>query len=102
MAELTTAVAQKLPVKIILLKNNALAEVQFEQQEIGYPCYGCELSPIDFVAFAKACGAEGFRCERPEEVKSAVRAAFASPGPALVEAIVDAEEKPTKPQDLRV
>ena len=62
MAELTTAVANNLPVKIILLKNNSLAEVKFEQKEIGNPEYGCDLAPIDFVAFAKACGADGFRC----------------------------------------
>jgi len=100
MAELTTAVAYKLPVKIILLKNNSLAEVKFEQREIGNQNYGCDLSPIDFVAFARACGASGFRCEKPSEVKQAVQAAFASPGAALVEAIVDAEEKPSKPDEL--
>ena len=51
MAELSTAVAQQLPVKIILLKNNSLAEVMFEQREIGLtPDYGCALPPIDFVA----------------------------------------------------
>jgi pyruvate dehydrogenase (quinone) len=70
MAELSTAVANKLPVKIIILKNNSLAEVKFEQKEIGNPEYGCTLAPMDFVAFAKACGADGFRCERPEEVRS--------------------------------
>ena len=59
MAELVTATSNKLPVKIILLKNNSLAEVKFEQEDIGNPEFGCELAPIDFVAFAKACGAEG-------------------------------------------
>jgi pyruvate dehydrogenase (quinone)/pyruvate decarboxylase len=54
MAELSTAVAHDLPIKIVLLKNNALAEVMFEQREVGNPNYGCELPPIDFVAFAKA------------------------------------------------
>jgi pyruvate dehydrogenase (quinone) len=101
MAELTTAVANKLPVKIVILKNNSLAEVKFEQKEIGNPEFGCDLAPIDFVAFAKACGAEGFRCERPEEVRSAIQAALNSPGVAVVEAIVDAEEKPAKPDELR-
>jgi pyruvate dehydrogenase (quinone) len=101
MAELTTAVANKLPVKIVILKNNSLAEVKFEQKEIGNPEYGCTLSPIDFVAFAKACGAEGFRCERPEEVRSAIQAALNSPGPAIVEAVVDAEENPAKPDELK-
>jgi pyruvate dehydrogenase (quinone) len=101
MAELTTAVANKLPVKIVILKNNSLAEVKFEQKEIGNPEFGCDLAPIDFVAFAKACGAEGFRCKRPEEVQSAIQAALNSPGVAVVEAVVDAEEKPTKPDELR-
>jgi pyruvate dehydrogenase (quinone)/pyruvate decarboxylase len=101
MAELTTAVANKLAVKIVILKNNSLAEVKFEQKEIGNPEYGCTLAPIDFVAFAKACGAEGFRCERPEEVRGAILAALNSPGPAIVEAVVDAEEKPSKPDELK-
>ena len=34
--------------------------------ELGNPSFGCELSPIDFVAFAPACRADGFHCERAE------------------------------------
>jgi pyruvate dehydrogenase (quinone) len=101
MAELSTAVGQGLPVKVILLKNNSLAEVKFEQEEIGNPEYGCALPPIDFVAFARACGAEGFHCERPEEVRPAVQSALRSPRAALLEAVVDADEKPTKPDELK-
>lgn len=101
MAELTTAVQHKLPIKILVLKNNALAEVKFEQKGLGFPEFGCDLSPIDFAAFAKACGADGFRCDKPEEVAPAIQAFLASPKPAVLEAVVDAEEKPTKPQELR-
>jgi pyruvate dehydrogenase (quinone) len=54
------------------------------------------------VAFARACGAEGFRCERPEEVRPAIEAALRTPGPALVEAVVDPDEKPTDPDELRI
>jgi pyruvate dehydrogenase (quinone)/pyruvate decarboxylase len=73
MAELATAVKYELPVKIIILKNNSLAEVLFEEQELGNPPYGCDLSPIDFAGFAKNCGAEGFRCAEPAAVTSAIR-----------------------------
>jgi TPP-dependent trihydroxycyclohexane-1,2-dione (THcHDO) dehydratase len=69
MAELSTAVAHNLPIKIVLLKNDSLAEVKFEQRELGYPEFGCDLAPIDFVAFARACGADGFRCARVEETR---------------------------------
>jgi pyruvate dehydrogenase (quinone) len=101
MAELVTAVSNKLPVKIILLKNNSLAEVKFEQEDIGNPEFGCALAPIDFVAFAKACGADAYRCERSEEVVPAIKGALESPGTALVEAIVDPNERPTKPGQLK-
>jgi pyruvate dehydrogenase (quinone) len=102
MAELSTAVANNLPIKIILLKNNSLGEVKFEQKEIGNPEFGCDLAPIDFVAFAKACGADAFRCERPDEVRTAISAALRSPKPALVEVLVDAAERPAKPDELKV
>ncbi len=102
MAELSTAVAQNLPVKVIVLKNDSLAEVMFEQREIGNPDFGCNLPPIDFVSFAKACGADAFRCDKPDDIKPAIQAALYSPKPALVEAVVDAEEKPTKPEELKV
>lgn len=102
MAELTTAVANNLAVKIILLRNDSLAEVQFEQRQLGYPEYGCKLAPIDFVAFAKACGADGFRCDRPDDVRPALKATLQSPRAALLEAVVDPEEKPAKPEELKV
>ena len=102
MAELTTAVANNLAVKIILLRNDSLAEVRFEQRQLGYPEYGCKLAPIDFVAFAKACGADGFRCDRPDDVRPALKATLQSPRAALLEAVVDPEEKPAKPEELKV
>jgi pyruvate dehydrogenase (quinone)/pyruvate decarboxylase len=98
---LVTAVKYRLPVKIIILKNNSLAEVLFEQKELGNPTFGCELAPIDFVAFAKACGADGFRCTHPSEVSSAVRDTLRSSRPAVLEALVDPDEKPALPSELR-
>jgi pyruvate dehydrogenase (quinone)/pyruvate decarboxylase len=100
MAELATAVKYELPVKVIVMKNNSLAEVLFEQRELGNPTYGCDLSPIDFAGFAKSCGADGFRCTAPEEVQAAIRQTLESRGPAVLEAVVDANEKPALPLEL--
>jgi pyruvate dehydrogenase (quinone) len=102
MGELVTAVKYELPVKIIILKNNSLAEVLFEQQELGNPTYGCELAPIDFVSFAKACGADGFRCGHPGEVRAAIQSTLRSPRTAVLEVLVDANEKPALPSELTV
>ena len=100
MAELTTAVQYRLPIKVVILKNDALAEVIFEQKEAGYGNFGTDLSPIDFVAFAKSCGASGFRCATPQQIRPAIQAALSAPGPALVEAVVDKNEPTLKPQQL--
>lgn len=102
MAELATAVKYELPVKIIVLKNNRLAEVLFEQAELGNPPFGCDLSPIDFAGFAKNCGADGFRCSTPGDVRAAIRQTLQSPRAAVLEAVVDANEKPALPDELRV
>jgi pyruvate dehydrogenase (quinone) len=102
MAELTTAVKYQLPIKVVILKNNSLAEVRFEQKELGNPEFGCDLSPIDFVAYAKACGAEGFRCAQPAQVRPVIAAFLSSPRPAVLEVEVDADEKPAMPQELKV
>jgi len=101
MAELSTAVQYKLPVKVVVLKNNSLAEVRFEQMDLGNPEFGCDLSPIDFVGVAKACGADGFRCEKPDEVRPAIEALLRSSKPALLEAVVDPDERPEKPEKMK-
>jgi pyruvate dehydrogenase (quinone) len=102
MGELVTAVKYQLPIKVIILKNNSLAEVLFEQKELGNPTYGCELAPIDFAAFAKACGADGFKCAHPSEVANAIRATLHSPRTAVLEVLVDPDEKPSLPSELKV
>ena len=59
MGELATAVKYKLNVKIVIIKNNTLGQIKWEQMVfLGNPEYGCDLDPnIDFAAFARACGA---------------------------------------------
>jgi pyruvate dehydrogenase (quinone) len=79
----------------------SLAEVLFEQRELGNPNYGCDLAPIDFVAFAKACGADGFRCSSPGDVRAAIQATLRSPKAAVLEASVDVNEKPSLPPELK-
>jgi TPP-dependent trihydroxycyclohexane-1,2-dione (THcHDO) dehydratase len=63
--------------------------VRFEQTKPGYPEYSSEVPPTDFAAFARACGAEGFRCHNPEDLRPAIKAALQSAKPAIVEVVVD-------------
>jgi pyruvate dehydrogenase (quinone) len=95
MGEFATAVKYRLPIKVVIVKNNVLGMIKWEQMVfLGNPEYGVSLEPIDFVRFAEACGAIGFRCERPDEVRGALEAMMLADGPALCEAIVDPFEPP--------
>jgi pyruvate dehydrogenase (quinone) len=60
----------------------------------GNPQYGVQLEPIDFEAFAKACGAAGYTVDDPKLVGPVLREAFEHPGPAVVQAVVDPNEPP--------
>ena len=62
--EFVTAVKYKLPIKVVIIKNNTLGQIKWEQMVfLGNPEYGVELQPIDFVKFAEACGATGIRID---------------------------------------
>ena len=95
MGELATAVKYHLPIKIIVVKNNSLGMIKWEQIAFeGNPQYGVELHAIDFAAFARACGAVGYSVSDPAQVGKILREAFAQPGPVLIEAVVDPSEPP--------
>ena len=93
--ELATAVKYQLPIKVIVIKNNTLGMIKWEQMVfLGNPEYGCELQPIDFAAFARACGAAGFTVDDPAQCGTVLDAALRTPGPVVVEAVVDPFEPP--------
>jgi pyruvate dehydrogenase (quinone) len=95
MGEIATLVKYDLRVKVIVIKNNVLGEIKWEQMVLeGNPEYGVELQPIDFAAYARACGAAGFTIEKPKEAAKILREALDHPGPAVVQAVVDPNEPP--------
>jgi pyruvate dehydrogenase (quinone) len=95
MGEVATLVKYKLPVKVIIIKNDVLGMIKWEQLAFeGNPQFGVELQPIDFAAFARACGAGGFTIEKPEEVEAVLSEALQYDGPAVVQAVVDPNEPP--------
>lgn len=90
MAELATAVKHELPIKVVVIKNDTLGQIKWEQMVfLGNPEFGCELHPIDFAAYARACGAAGFTIEDPALCGDVLDEALATPGPVVVQAVVD-------------
>jgi pyruvate dehydrogenase (quinone)/pyruvate oxidase len=98
MAEFATAVKYQLPIKVVVLKNNTLGQIKWEQMVfLGNPEYGCELQAIDFAAFARACGGHGFTIDDPATCGEILDEALAVRGPAVIEAVVDPYEPPMPP-----
>jgi pyruvate dehydrogenase (quinone) len=95
MGEIATLVKYKLSVKVIVIKNNVLGQIKWEQMVMeGNPEFGVELEPIDFAGVAKCCGAAGYTIEDPEQAADILREALAHPGPAVIQAVVDPNEPP--------
>jgi pyruvate dehydrogenase (quinone)/pyruvate oxidase len=95
MGELATAVKYNLPVKVIVIRNDTLGMIKWEQMVfLGNPEYACDLHPIDFVKVAEACGAMGMRIDDPERCGEQLARALEAPGPVVVEAVVDPFEPP--------
>jgi pyruvate dehydrogenase (quinone) len=95
MAEIATCVKYQLPVKVVIVKNNTLGQIKWEQIVfLGNPEYGCELQPMDFALFARACGATGFTIDNPADCGRMLEEALATPGPVVVQGVVDPFEPP--------
>jgi pyruvate dehydrogenase (quinone) len=99
MAEFSTAVKYRLPVKVIVIDNNSLGQIRWEQMVLsGNPEYGVDFAPIDFAAVARACGGAGFRVEDPGDVSRVMDQVMNASGPVLLDAIVDPFEPPLPPK----
>src|SRR5919109_889322 len=100
MGEFATAVQYNLPIKVNVIKNNTLGMIRWEQMAfLGNPEYGVEFSPIDFAAYAEACGGRGYSITEPAEVRSIISQAFSEKKkPTIIEAYVDPFEPPMPPK----
>src|SRR5437868_829132 len=95
MGEFATAVKYGLPITVVIIKNNTLGQIKWEQMVfLGNPEYGVELQPIDFVEFAHACGGIGFTVDDPAECGAIMEEFLNAPGPAVLQAVVDPFEPP--------
>ena len=90
LGELITVAAYKLNIKIVVIKNNTLGQIKWEQMVfLGNPEFACDLFPADFVRIAQGCGVEAIRIEESSRCGEQMDAVLSRSGPALIEACVD-------------
>ena len=99
MCEFLTSVQHKLPVKAVVYNNSALGLITLEAESIGLPAWkkAIEFPNPDYVGLARACGAVGFKAEKPGELREAIDQALKAEGPVIVDCVVPANELPNMP-----
>ncbi|MEU7824271.1 ubiquinone-dependent pyruvate dehydrogenase [Catellatospora sp. NPDC049133] len=85
LGELITLRQMRLPVKVVVFNNGALSFVELEMKAAGFVTFATDLDNPDFAAMAEAAGLFGARVDKAGDLEDAVRAAFAHPGPALLD-----------------
>ena len=90
LGELITVAAYKLNIKIVVIKNNTLGQIKWEQMVfLGNPEYGCDLFPADFVTIARGAGIEAIHIEDASQCGKQLDSVAKQQLPVLIEAVVD-------------
>jgi acetolactate synthase I/II/III large subunit len=85
--EMATAMQHRIPLVTVVFNDGAFGNVRRIQRErFGNRLIASDLVNPDFVAFAKSFGAEAVRARSPQDLREALRRAFAHrDGPTLIE-----------------
>jgi acetolactate synthase-1/2/3 large subunit len=89
LAELETAARYSLPIVIIVLNDSALSLIEIKQREGQGAMNAVRYSGADFAAIARAFGLGSRQVTTLEELRDALDAALAEPGPFLIDVVVD-------------
>ena len=82
----------RLPVKVVVFKNDALAFVELEMKAAGILEFATDLHNPDFAKMAEAAGLLGLTAETPDQVRPMITKALRHDGPALIEVLVHRQE----------
>ncbi len=94
-AELETLRRLQLPITVMVLNNGILGYQKHAEDVIfGEHTSAVDFTEVDHAAIARACGVNGIRVTRGEDVGAALDAAFTSGKPALLDIVTDPDAKP--------
>ena len=90
MAELETAVREKIWLVAIVFDNERYGTIRMHQDRRGAgQGIATDLGPIDFAAIARACGARGVRVDKDADFEPALRQALAIDRPTVIHLALD-------------
>ena len=102
LGELATLAQEQLPVKVVVIRNDTLGLIKWEQQIfLGNPEFGVDLQGVDFAKVAEGCGLRATTIDDPEDCHAKLQDALEWDGPVLIECVVDPHEPPHPPAVTR-
>lgn len=93
--EFATAVKYNIPIKVIVMNNNALGMVR-QWQSLFYEARYSQTTldrATDFVKLAEAFGGVGFRVEKRDELENVLNEALAIDKPVIIDYMIDSDKK---------
>ena len=93
--EFATAVKYNIPIKVIVMNNNALGMVR-QWQSLFYEARYSQTTldrATDFVKLAEAFGGVGFRVEKREELENVLSSALITNKPVIIDYRIDSDKK---------
>ena len=89
MSDFVTAVKYNLPMVVIILSNRQLGMIQVEQMIESYENFATDLINPDFSEYAKSCGGDGIKIEKPKDLEPALKLAMKSKLPFIIDIQTD-------------
>ena len=81
---------------VVAVMNNTILGYQKHAETAGLGRYTnvCDFCPVDHAAIARACGIEGIRLDRAQDIEAVLQRALAADGPVLIDVIADPDAMP--------
>lgn len=90
--ELETAIRLKLNLVVLVIDDSAYGMIKWKQANMGFASFGLDYKNPDFVKYAQAYGANGYRVKKAGDLKKYLTRSFQEGGVNVIEAPVDYSE----------
>ncbi|MGL6200512.1 MAG: acetolactate synthase catalytic subunit [Lachnospiraceae bacterium] len=98
-SELETCKREKINVVTLVINNEILGYQKHAERSLLKGAYttACDLTDTNLAKVAEAVGVKGIRLEKPEDITSVIRDAFAYDGSVVIDAVIDPDCIPPLP-----
>ncbi len=90
--ELETAVRLGLNIVVLILNDNAYGFIKWKQHAAGFKDFALDYGNPDFVKYAQAYDAVGYKVEKTADLAKTLQKAFTHKGPVIIECPIDYSE----------